>query len=307
VDVTRRAWLLFAMMSIIWGIPYLLIKVAVGGVSVPVLVFARTTIGAALLLPFAIRGGQLHLVRRNWRMIAVFAAVEILGPWWLLSDAEHRLSSSTTGLMIAAVPIIGVLIARLAGSTERLGAVRWTGLAIGLAGVAVLAGPHLSGGDAWSFAEALLTALGYALAAFIADRHLQDVPSIPLTAACLTFAALVYTPSAALTWPDALPSGKVLASLGALGVVCTALAFMVFLALIREAGPSRAMVFTYVNPAVAIAAGVLILSEPLTGLIVASFSLILAGCALATRRSPMADPVDEVLTDPAMASNRLVE
>jgi drug/metabolite transporter (DMT)-like permease len=286
--VTRRGWLLFAMMSVIWGIPYLLIKVAVGGVSAPVLVFARTAIGAALLLPFALR--DLRAVLGRWRVIGMFAAVEILGPWWLLSDAEHRLSSSTTGLMIAAVPIIGVVVARLSGTAERLGALRWTGLMVGLAGVAVLAAPHLSGGDAWSFGEVLLTSLGYALAAFIADRYLRDVPSIPLTAACLVFAALVYTPAAILTWPDRMPNGKVLAALGGLGVVCTALAFLVFMALIREAGPSRAMVFTYVNPAVAITAGVLILSEPLTGQIVASFALIHTGCALATRHSPTTDP-----------------
>ncbi len=298
--MTRRGWLLFSMMSVIWGIPYLLIKVAVGGVSAPVLVFARTAIGAALLLPFALRG--MGAVRAHWKMIGVFACVEILGPWWLLSDAEHRLSSSTTGLLIAAVPIIGVVIARLAGSAERLGAMRWTGLTVGLAGVAVLAVPHLGGGDTWSFGEALITALGYALAAFIADRHLRDVPSIPLTAACLTFAALVYTPSAILTWPDRMPSGKVLAALVALGVVCTALAFLVFMALIREAGPSRAMVFTYLNPAVAIAAGVTILGEPLTATILAAFALILAGCALATRRSPATGEVAEPILEPAPAA-----
>ena len=299
--MSRRAWVLFAMMSIIWGIPYLLIKVAVGGVSAPVLVFGRTLIGAVILLPIALRGGQLGLVARHWRTVAVFAAVEILGPWFLLSDAERRLSSSTTGLMIAAVPIIGVVIARLAGGTERLGPVRWTGLGIGLAGVAVLAGPHLTGGDAMSFGEVLLVAVGYALAAFVADRYLRDVPSIPLTAACLTGSALVYAPSAALTWPHSMPSGKVLASIAALGLICTALAFVVFLALVRETGPSRAMLFTYVNPAVAVAAGVALLGESFTALIAVSFALILVGCALATRPSPgtpdtpesVADQIDE--------------
>jgi drug/metabolite transporter (DMT)-like permease len=294
--MSRRAWVLFAMMSIIWGIPYLLIKVAVEGVSAPVLVFGRTAIGAVILLPIAVRGGRLGVVAGHWKAVTIFAGVEILGPWLLLSDAERHLSSSTTGLMIAAVPIIGVVIARLAGGTERLSPVRWIGLAIGLAGVGVLAAPHLTGGDALSFGEVLLVALGYALAAFIADRHLRDVPSIPLTAACLTGAALIYTPSAALTWPDTMPSGKVLASIAALGLICTALAFVVFLALVRETGPSRAMLFTYVNPAVAVAAGVAFLDEAFTALIAASFALILAGCALATRPSPAAPPA---AADPA--------
>ncbi|MER6511022.1 DMT family transporter [Nonomuraea sp. NPDC048881] len=281
--MSRRGWVLFALMSVIWGIPYLLIKVAVGGVPVPVLVFARTAIGAALLLPLAIRGGQLAMVRRYWRPVFAFACLEILAPWWLLSDAERRLTSSTSGLLIAAAPILGVALARLSGGSERLGRARWIGLVIGLAGVAVLAGPHLGGGDAWAMGEVLLTALCYSIAPLVADRHLRDLPTIPLTAACLTLAALVYTPAAIWTWPSAMPSWQVLAALGGLGVVCTGLAFVVFVELIKEAGPSRALVSTYMNPAVAIVAGVLILDEPLTALIVVSFALILGGCVLATR------------------------
>jgi drug/metabolite transporter (DMT)-like permease len=289
--VSRRGWALFALMSVIWGIPYMLIKVAVGGVPVPVLVFARTAIGAALLLPLGLRGGQLLLVRRYWWPALVFALLEILVPWLLLSDAERRLSSSTSGLLIAA-PILGVAIARLTGA-ERLDRIRWAGLALGLVGVAVLVAPGLGGGNARAITEVLLTAACYGLAPLVADRYLHDVPTMPLTAACLTFAALVYTPAAIWTWPNAMPSGKVLAAIGGLGVVCTGLAFVLYLELIKEAGPSRALVFIYVNPAVAVAAGVLLLSEPFTVLIVVSFVLILAGCALATRAEkapPSPDP-----------------
>jgi len=293
--VSRRGWVLFALMSVVWGIPYLLIKVAVGGVPVPVLVFARTAIGAALLLPLAVRGGPLSLVLRHWRPVLVFAFLEILAPWWLLSDAERRLSSSTAGLLIAAAPILGVALVRLS-STERLSVVRWTGLALGLVGVVVLVGPHLGGGDAWAFTEVLLTALGYALAPLVADRYLPNLPTILLTAACLTLAALVYTPAAVWTWPAAMPSGTVLAAIAGLGVFCTGLAFVAYVELIREVGPSRSLVFIYVNPAVAVVAGVLILNEPLTALIVASFVLILTGCVLATRAEsatpPPARPVE---------------
>jgi drug/metabolite transporter (DMT)-like permease len=299
--MTRRGWILFALMSVIWGIPYLLIKVAVGGVSVPVLVFARTAGGAVILLPLAARHGHLDALRRHWRPLAAFAACEIIGPWWLLSDAERGLSSSITGLLIAAVPIIGALLTRLIGSSQRLSPKRWTGLLVGFGGVALLAVPHMRGGDAWSLTEVLLTALGYATAPLIAARTLNNVPSLPMTAACLALAAIVYAPAAIVTWPPALPNAWVLAALAALAAVCTALAFVVFLELIREVDPARALVFTYVNPAVAVAAGVIVLEEPITVAIIASFALILTGSLLATapesrRQHPPATPTTATVT-----------
>jgi len=289
--MTRRGWVLFAVMCVVWGIPYLLIKVAVGGVSVPVLVFARTALGAVALLPLALRSGQLLALRRHWRPLVAFAALEMIGPWGLLSNAEWQLPSSLAGLLIAAVPVISVVIGRLTGGAERLTTRRWAGLIIGLAGVVVLAAPDLSGGNGWPVAEVLLVAIGYATAPLIAARKLADVPALPMTVACLTLTALVYAPAAIVTWPRRLPSDRVIASLAALGIICTACAFIVFLTLIREAGPSRAMVFTYVNPAVAVAAGVTVLGEPFTAVIAASFALILGGCLLATgsRRDQPAD------------------
>ena len=281
--MSRRGWVLFALMSVIWGVPYLLIKVADTGVSVPVLVFARVCVGAAVLLPLAIRRRQIRVLAGRWRWLAVFAVVEILLPWALLSDAERRLSSSLTGLLIAAVPIIGVVLARLTGGPERLTAARWAGLLAGLGGVALLAGPHLAGGSAWPIAEVLLVALCYATGPLIAGRRLGDLPGLGMTAVCLAGATVVYAPAAALTWPQRLPSAAVLGSLAALGVLCTALAFVLFFRLIAEVGPARATVITYVNPAVAVALGVSVLGEPLTPAIVAAFALILSGSVLATR------------------------
>lgn len=274
--------MLFAVMSVVWGIPYLMIKVAVEGVSVPVLVFARTALGAAVLLPLALRSGHVVGLRRYWRPLAAFAAIEIIVPWWLLSDAERNLTSSMTGLLVAASPIIAVVVARLTGDAEPLSVMRRAGLAVGFAGVAMLAVQELSGGNPRSIIEVLLAATCYATAPLIAARQLADVPALPMTAVCLCLAGLVYTPPAIITWPDALPTWRVLAALGGLAVICTSLAFIIFFALIREVGPSRALVFTYVNPAVAVAAGVVLLSEPLTATILVSFALILGGSALAT-------------------------
>src|SRR6266571_4553481 len=223
--VSRKGWVLFAVMCLVWGIPYLFIKVAVGQVSVPVVVFARTAIGALILLPLAIRsgrqgGGELDALRRHWRPLVAFAALEIIIPWGLLSAAERKLPSSLAGLLIAAVPIISVVTARLTGGTERLSPRRWAGLVIGLGGVALLAAPDLGGGNGLAVAEVLLVALGYATAPLIAARKLSGVPALPMTVACLSLAALVYTPAAILAWPHRMPSGRVLAALATLGIVC---------------------------------------------------------------------------------------
>jgi drug/metabolite transporter (DMT)-like permease len=286
VPVSRKGWILFAIMCVVWGIPYLLIKVAVGGVAVPVVVFARTALGAMILLPLAFRSGQLTALRGHWLWLVAFTGLEVVGPWGLLSQAERQLPSSLAGLLVAAVPTIGVVIARLTGGTERLGRWRWAGLVLGLAGVAVLAAPDLDGGSGWAVTEVLLVAVGYASAPIIVARKLADVPSLVLTAACLSLAAIVYAPAAIVSWPHRVPGASVLAALAALGIVCTACAFIVFFELIREVGTSRAMVFTYVNPVVAVAAGVTLLAEPLTATMVGSFALILAGCLLATGSVP---------------------
>jgi len=306
--VSRKGWVLFAVMCLVWGIPYLFIKVAVEEVSVPVVVFARTAIGAVLLLPLALRSGQLGSLRRYWRPLLAFATLEMIVPWGLLSQAERTLPSSLAGLLIAAVPIISVVAARLTGGTERLSLRRWAGLIIGLGGVAVLAAPDLSGGSGLAVTEVLLVAVGYATAPLIAARKLADVPALPMTAACLSLGALVWLPAAIATWPQQVPSGRALAALAALGVICTACAFLVFLALIREVGTSRAMVFTYVNPAVAVAAGVAFLAEPFTVTIAVSFALILAGSLLATgagQGSRSRDPAaGDGLAEPDQVSRR---
>ncbi|CAL9442264.1 hypothetical protein SUDANB176_02271 [Streptomyces sp. enrichment culture] len=289
--MTARGWFLFSLMGVVWGIPYLLIKVAVDELSPSAVVFTRCAIGAALLLPFALRQpGLARNARRHWKPMLAFAVIEIVGPWYTLTDAERHLSSSTAGLLIAGVPIIAVLLSRFFGAAESLGARRTTGLALGLGGVGVLTAPHLTGGNALSLAEVLLTAVGYATAPLIAGRHLKDVPTLHLITPCLALAALVYAPAAIATRPAGLPATGTLAALAALGVVCTAIAFVAFLELIKEVGPTRASVITYVNPAVAVAAGAAFLDERLTGTVLAAFALILAGSVLATAAAPKPVP-----------------
>ena len=258
-----------------------------------VLVFARVFAGALLLLPIAIRRGQLRALRPYLRRLAAFAAVEVILPWLLLSSAERHLSSSLSGLLIAAVPVSGVGVARLAGDRERLSATRWTGLAMGLAGVALLGGGISAGGDAWPVLQVLGTALCYSIGPVVADRKLAGADDLAVTAVSLALASVVYAPAAALTWPRVMPSVQVLGALAALAVVCTALAFVLYFRLITEVGPARATVITYVNPAVAVVLGAAVLGERITPAVVISFALILIGSVLATR-APRRRPVSPV-------------
>jgi len=293
---------MFVAMSVIWGLPYLLIKVAVGGVSVPVLVLARVGIGAALLLPIALRRGQLASIKPVWPWLALFALVEIILPWFALSEAERGISSSLTGLLVASVPIIIAVLSLFVRGGDRLSPVRWAGLLIGLGGVALLAGPHLvgssaGGGAARSVAEVLFVALCYATGPLIANSKLTNVPPVAMTAACLALASVVYAPLAALNWPSAVPSASVLLSMAGLAVVCTAAAFLIFFRLIAEVGPARASVFTYINPAIAVSLGVAVLGEHVTPVMLAAFVTILAGSVLATR--PARRPAAETGGSPA--------
>jgi drug/metabolite transporter (DMT)-like permease len=291
--MSRRGWALFITMSLIWGVPYLLIKVAVGGISPASLVFLRTGIAALLLVPLALARGQLRPVLRRWPIVLAFAFVEMAVPWLLLGSAERRLSSSLAGLLIAAVPLVGALLGWATGG-ERLGPRRLLGLLVGIAGVAALVGLDLHVDDALALVEMVVVIVGYAVGPFLLARYLSDLPGLGVTAASLAFTAIGYAPVAAVQLPRHWPAGKVVASVAVLALLCTATAFLVFFALIAEVGPVRATVITYLNPAVAVTLGVLLLHESFTVGIAVGFVLVLAGSVLATRRSvpPAAIEVD---------------
>jgi drug/metabolite transporter (DMT)-like permease len=281
--VSRRGLALFALLSVLWGVPYLLIKVAVAEVSVPFLVFARSALGAAILLPFAFSGPGFATVKTHWRPVLAFALVEMVVPWGLIVHGEVRLSSSMAGLLVAATPIITVALGRLRDVSEPLGTSRLVGLLLGLGGVATLAAPEMSG-DVLSVLEVLLAAGCYAVGSMIAALWLGNVAAIPMTAACLAMAAAAYLAPAVSHWPATWPSRQGGVAIVALGVACTAIAFACFFVLIREVGSERAVVITYVAPAVAVASGVALLGEPLDARIIVAFALILCGSWLATAR-----------------------
>jgi drug/metabolite transporter (DMT)-like permease len=284
--VTRRGSLLFAAMCVIWGLPYLLIKVAVKHLEPATLVFLRTGIGALILVPIAAARRELQPLVPQWRWLLVYTVVELAIPWVLLSTAEQRLPSSLSGLLVAAVPLVGAVLAWLAGGRDPLGARGLAGLFLGLAGVAALVGFDVHGGDAGSVAIVAVVVVGYATGPLVLDRRLGDLPVLGVVAASLVLCAAGYAPFALTHLPARMPSGRVVAAVVVLGVVCTALAFVLFFHLIAEIGPVRATVITYVNPAVAVVLGVAFLNEHFGAGTAIGFALVLAGSVLATRARP---------------------
>ncbi len=290
--MTRRGWLLFALMSVIWGIPYLLIKVAVKHLEPSVIVFGRTSIASAVLLLVAARSDALRAALRHWRPVLLFAAIEMGAPWLLLTNAEKRLPSGLTGLLVACVPLFGALTAYTLGDHAALRPVRLLGIAIGLGGVALLVGGDLrSGGHGipWlSVGEVMLVCVGYSVGPFIVSRRLGDVPSIGVLSLSLAVVAIAVAPLAWMGRPAQAPPSSALFAVLGLAAVCTGLAFVIFFALIAEIGPARATLITFANPAIAVVLGALLLDESITFATIGGFVLVISGCWLATRaRGPL--------------------
>jgi len=286
--MSGEAWVLFAAMSLIWGLPYLFIKVAVAEVDPATLVFARTTLALIILLPLAMRAGALRPALRHWRPAAIFALLEMGIPWLLLSDAETRISSALAGLLLAAVPIIGAVVTAFMGDRHNLAPMRLAGMLLGVVGVAALVGVDASAGhlDWLSVAQLLTVATCYAVAPIIIDRQANPAPAIGTITVSILLVSVAYlpfgVPGLVRAWPLQPDTAG---SLLVLGWLCTALAFVLFFRLIAAAGPVRAVVITFINPAVAIVLGVVVLSENITAGMLVGFPLVILGSFLATRPS----------------------
>jgi drug/metabolite transporter (DMT)-like permease len=282
--MSRRGWLLFVSMCVVWGVPYLLIRVAVRELTPATLVFARTAIASSLLLPLAAFRRELRPLLAAWRPLLGFAVIEIGVPWLLLNSAERRLTSSLTALLIGATPLVGAVTAMATRNDDRLDTRRAAGLLLGLAGVAAVVGLNVGSVDVPALLEVAGVAVAYAVGPIVLSRYLGHLPSLAVIAVSLGLCALAYAPLAALEHPAQVPSGRVLGSVAGLALLCTAVGFVVFFALIAEVGPARATVITYVNPAVAAVLGVALLSEPFTWGMGIGFALVLLGSYLATHR-----------------------
>jgi len=296
--MSARGWVLFAAMSVIWGLPYLFIKVAVDDdVSPMVVSWGRVVLAMLILVPIAWRAGILPSARGHVRWLLAYALAEVCVPFPLIAAGEQHIDSGLAAIIIAAVPLLIALLAIRFDPEERVTGSRLIGLFVGLAGVVVLVGIDVAGqsDELLGAGAVLLAALGYAIGPLVLKRHLAELDPILTMAVSMILASLVLTPFAVAV-PTEAPSTEALLSIVALGVICTALAFVVFAHLINEVGPSRALVFTYVNPVVAVALGIVILDErPGPGALV-GLVLILLGSWLSTRGERTAPSAPEVAT-----------
>nr|WP_221381000.1 DMT family transporter [Actinoplanes polyasparticus] len=283
--MNRRAWFLFLVVSVLWGIPYFLIKIAIEDLSPLLVVFGRVAIAALVLLPIAAARGSLAKLRGRMGPVVVLSFIHILGPFLLITYGETHISSSLTGLLIAVEP---VAIALLMARSERLTPIRVAGLVLGFGGVALLVGLDLSG-DRLGLLGAgmvLVAAILYAVATMLVQRRLSDVPTESLVGATTGITALALLPFTVFALPTEPVRTEAWASLAVLGVFCTALALLAFYQLIHQVGSTRAGLVTYVNPVVAVLLGVALLDEHFGLSTLAGFALVATGCWLSTRPAP---------------------
>jgi drug/metabolite transporter (DMT)-like permease len=283
--MTRRGWVAFAAASVIWGIPYLFIRIAVRhGMTPMALAWGRIALGAAVLIPIAWRAGVLRTLRGRWWWLAVYGIAEVAIPFPAIAFGETRISSSLAAIIVAMVPLIGVLLALRFDHSEKPTRARFLGLVVGFGGVVALVGIDVTGhpGELLGAAAVMVGAVGYAIAPMLIKHRLGGIDPRAMMAGALGICTIVLTPGLLLDLPSHAPSAGAFASVAVLGVVCTALGLVVLAILVREVGTGRAMVITYVNPVVAVTLGVLLLDErPGVGAI-AGLALILLGSWLST-------------------------
>ncbi|MGH2804414.1 MAG: DMT family transporter [Thermoleophilaceae bacterium] len=280
--MSARGWALFAAVSVIWGVPYLFIKIAVEELSPGFVAWSRVALAALVLLPLALRSGALRGLPLRW--LVAFATAEIVIPFPLIGFGEQRISSSLAAILIAALPLVVAFLALRFDRTERPTPTRLVGMLIGLSGVVALVGIDIGGRTAElvGAAAVLAATLGYAIGPLIVKRRLAGADPLGPVTAAMAIATIMLLPFGVGDFPTELPSTDVLASVIVLGLVCSALAFLLFFRLIAEVGPGRATVITYVNPIVALALGVAVLGESVTAGAIAGLLLILAGSWLST-------------------------
>jgi drug/metabolite transporter (DMT)-like permease len=285
--MSRRNWFLFIFVGFLWGIPYLLIKVAVEELSPTIIVLSRVVIGSAILIPMAMRRGSLMPAIKAWRYVIPYAIGEMIGPWFLITAAEEKMTSGLAGLLVATVPIWATLIASLHGDKTVWQSKRLIGILIGFIGIVLVVGIESFSGRQSIVAifMILIAAIGYAWAVTMVTSKIPHIEPISINAVAMVFTVIVYLPFLFLYMPDKVPSTEALGSVIILGLFPTALAFILFFQLIKDIGTARGSLVTYLNTAFAVMLGVIILNEPFTLGIAIGLPLVLIGSYFASRKT----------------------
>jgi drug/metabolite transporter (DMT)-like permease len=282
--MSRRSWVLFLALAALWGASYLFIKVSLDDdLSPPFIVFARTALAALVLLPVAAYLGALAGVRERLAPLFVLGLIQVTGPFMLITIGEQEISSSLTGILVAAAPIFTFLIAFALEGEERATPLSLAGVALGIAGVALLLGVDAPGGSA-ALVGGLLVVLattGYAVGAWFLKRRVPGVQPVGAVATTCAASALMTLPVALLTLPHDVPSLAASGSLFALGVGGTGIAFVLFYSLVGTDGPRTTSLVAYVAPGFSVVYGVVLLDESFRLTTAAGLVLIVAGSWLA--------------------------
>lgn len=285
--MSSKGLTLFLLAGFIWGIPYFFTEFALASFSTPSIIWLRVTVGALVLIPLAMRSGDFQRAVKYWPWVLAFAAIEMVGPWFLIPEAQRSVSSGLASLIITTVPFFGILIVGLRGDKTVWHPKTILGLLLGGIGVVGLVGIDVfrDNLDLLPIGMLLLAALGYSIAPIIVSDKLRDVPMFAVIALSLAMVSVIYAIPAWSALPDEIPDANVSAWVGVLGlgVVTTAIAFVIFFTLVKEIGPARAELIVFVNVAVAVLLGVLILQEPFTIGMMFGFPLIILGSYLAIR------------------------
>ena len=284
--MSRKGWALFALVGLLWGVPYLFMKVAVDELATPVIVFSRLLIGAIVLVPLALYEGTLRPAFKYWKYIALYAIAEMVIPWSLITNAQKELSSGVVALLVATVPIWATLFAHHTGDSTAAHRTRIFGIAIGLIGILFLVGFETLDdvGNIRALIQVLVASASYAYAVNMITRKAPETSGVAINGIAMALSTVIFAPFAFTHLPSQKPSNHaVLATIG-LGVICTALAFWVFFIVLKEIGSARASLVVYPNTAVAVMLGIFLLDEQLTLAIVIGLPMVLLGSYFASRK-----------------------
>ena len=290
--MTRKSLLLFAATSVIWGSSFLFIRLAVEHMPPATVVFGRTLLGAAFLVPLAASRQAFRGLRPVIVPVTIVTVLDMAAPTFLTAWGEQHVSSSVAGILTATDPLFTAVLALWLIRSEVPDRKRTLGLIIGFAGVVALLGIDLRGSalELLGAGAVILSALGYASAALLYRRWLDGKAALGVTALMTAISSAAFLPPAAIDLPRQVPPVSSILALATLGIVNTGVAYWLFYLLIDEAGAATASVITYVMPVVALFLGVALLGERLTIGAVAGLVLIAVGAWLATsRRAPSAD------------------
>jgi drug/metabolite transporter (DMT)-like permease len=279
----RRAWGLLLILGAIWGASYLFIKIGVRDFSPAMVAFLRVLLAACVLMPVAISQGAVRGLRGQIPILVLLGAVQVAGPFLLISAGEEEISSSLAGILVSSAPIFTAVLAIWVDHEERSTGPRMLGIALGFAGVVLLLGVDLgsSGSELLGGAAVVLASLGYAVGGFIAKHRFAEAQPLGTAAAVMVASAALLAPVAIVTAPASAPGLGPVAAVTALGVLGTGVAFAIFYSLIGWVGPARAFIVTYIAPAFAVFYGALLLDERITVATVAGLAMIVGGSWLA--------------------------